>query len=89
MIADEPELRDAIQIGKPLHGARNMDPFEHSAVVAHFLAGYRVEIYAVDGTPPPDPDDASAEFYRLRSLFAVARQLRRGNPSLRVYAPRI
>ncbi len=64
-----------------------MDVFEHSAVVAHFLAGNRVELYAVDGTPPTDPDEGGAEYLRLRGIMAAARLLRRGNPSIRVYAP--
>jgi len=62
-----------------------MEPFKHSAVVAHFLAGDRVDIYAVDGTPPTDPDDGDAEYYRRRSMMWVARLLKKANPSIRVY----
>ena len=41
------------------HGRRieTMQTFEHWSVVAHFLAGNRVELRAVDGTPPHDPED--------------------------------
>ena len=65
-----------------------MDPFAYNAVVAHFLAGNRVEIFAVEGAPPLDPDDGDAEYYGLRSLLAAARALRQGNPSVRVYHAR-
>jgi hypothetical protein len=62
-----------------------MNPFEHAAVSALFLAGDRVELTAVDGTPPSDPENGDAEYYRLRAISAVARQLKRANPSIRVY----
>jgi hypothetical protein len=64
-----------------------MDPFEHAAVIGHFLAGNRVELAAVDGTPPPDPENGDAEYYRLRAVSAVARRLKHADPSLRVYVP--
>jgi hypothetical protein len=65
---------------------QGMNPFDHASVVAHFFAGNRVELIAIDGTPPPDPENGDAEYYRVRAILAVARQLRRGNPSARVYA---
>ena len=62
-----------------------MDPFKHSVVVAHFLAGDRVDIYAIDVTPPTDPDDGDAEYYRRLSMMSVVRLLKKANPSIRVY----
>jgi len=50
-----------------------------------FFAGNRVELTAVDGTPPPDPENGDAEYYRLRALGAVVGQLKRAIPSIRVY----
>jgi hypothetical protein len=61
-----------------------MNPFDHAAVIAHFLSGNRVELTAVDGTPPPDPEDGDPEYYRLRAILAVARLLKRANPGIRV-----
>ena len=61
-----------------------MDPFEHAAVVAHFLAGNRVELAAVGGTPPADYEDGDAEYYGLRAIMAVTRQLKRADPSFRI-----
>ncbi len=63
-----------------------MNPFDHTAVVAHFFAGDRVELMAVDGAPPPDPENGDAEYYRLRAILAVARQLKRTNPRIQIYA---
>lgn len=62
-----------------------MNPFDHTAVIAHFLSGDRVELTAVDGTPPSDPENGDAEYYRLRAISAVARQLKRANPAIQVY----
>lgn len=62
-----------------------MASLDLAAVVAHFLAGNRVELTAVDGMPPPDPEDGDAEYYRLRAISAVARQLKRVSPSIQVY----
>jgi hypothetical protein len=61
------------------------DPFEYAAVVVDFLAGDRVELRAVDGTPPSDPENGDAEYLRLRAILAAVRRLKRGNPDLRVY----
>ncbi len=54
--------------------------------MAHFLAGNRVEIRAVDGTAPYDLEVGDAEYVRLRSEMAVARLLRRAESTTRVYA---
>jgi len=62
-----------------------MNASDHCTVVAHFLPD-RVEIYAVDGTPPRDPENGDAECCRLRRELEVARLLHRADPSIRVYS---
>jgi len=81
MIGSDGRLSDTgismeeLQWRSPVQGWKdmNLNPFDHAAVVAHYLAGNRVELTAVDGTPPPDPEDGDAEFYRVRAVTAVAR----------------
>ena len=39
-----------------------MQIFERAAIIAHFLAGNRVELTAVAAISPSDPDEGSAEY---------------------------
>ncbi len=71
----------------PKGGRRMPNPFEHAAVTAHFYAGNRVQLTAVDAIPLSDPENGDAEDCRRRGISVVARWLKRGNPSLRVYVP--
>jgi hypothetical protein len=57
-----------------------MSQVEHAVVTAHFLAGDRVELTAIDALPPADPEDGDAEYYRLRAILRVARLIKRGCP---------
>jgi hypothetical protein len=59
----------------------------NALVRVHFLAGNRAEIGAVRIPLPLDPDDeGDAEYYRLCAQLAVARRLRRADPSIQFFA---
>jgi hypothetical protein len=62
-----------------------MDDFEHAVVIAHFLAGNRIELTAIDAIPPNDPENGDAEFYRWRAINVAARKLKRGAPQAKIY----
>lgn len=63
-----------------------MDSFEYRPVVAHFLAGNHVELWAVEGAVPVhDLEEGEADYFRIRSEFAVARLLHQADSSFRVY----
>jgi hypothetical protein len=68
---------------------RPMENFEPAVVTAHFLAGDRIELIAVDAIPRHDPENGDAEFYRqrarLRAVLDVARRLKRCMPKAKFY----
>ena len=59
--------------------------YDHVAVTAHFLAGDHVELTTIDGVWPADMEPGEAEYYRSRAVMKVSRQLKKANPSTRVY----
>lgn len=63
-----------------------MMEFEHAVVTAHFLADNRVDLTALDETPPDDPgSDGDAQYHRLRAISKVARTIKRGMPAAEIY----
>src|SRR5271170_4450019 len=51
---------------------RNYEPVRPRDCRRAFFSGDRVELRALDGTPPPDPENGDAEYYRHRATSAVA-----------------